>query len=433
MKTFKITALLLSCALLATSLSACAKTQAAEPVSITLMHGWGASAQDHVGMRAIYDDFAAQNPDIILQYDSSPDISVVIEKANNMLALDKMPDIISTNGHASFLENAKVKQTALDLAPYIKEDASFAENISQNVLDAWTDDSGAVYTLPDAQEVIGYWYNEDIFRLAGVTDTGDENGKVVLPRTWEQFWQACDKIAAISHSTNAAPMLMQLDQMRILLGARLAANDNSSREFMQGKNALCDADDVTQAVAELSRAATYYSGEPLSERDVRQMFFDGQSAIYFNGVWANTELGQTSNGQNIKYANFPSDTAQSICYISPASGYVLSSTNSPAETQACLRFLKYMISEPVQKRIVTQTRQAPSNPKITTQWIEQEVPILGEALGICYNSDVSILSLYIILDAKDSATLDIAMEQLLRGDISPDAFYPILTGAEQKA
>lgn len=410
-------------------LTACGTAPKEEKTRITFMHGWGGSGADHVEMRAIFDDFARQNPDIELVYDSCPDVSVVIDKANKMLAVDEMPDLISTNGHTSFLRNAKIKQSMLDFSPYLAADPAFAASVSPIVLDRWTEENGAIYTLPDAVEVMGYWYNEDVFRAAGLTDTGDSTGTVVLPETWDAFWQACTAIEAVREQTGAVPMLMQFDQLQLLLGARLAAKDNVSRLYMQGKAAACDEADVRESVLELERAISYYSGELLNKADAREMFLSGQSAIYFNGVWANTEQGKTANGQNIKYAAFPSETGERISYLSPPCGYVINNACTEAEKQACVRFVTYMLSEPAQRRMVQKTRQAPQNPNLQPEWIQSEAPVLGDALNICYSADVKIISLYTVLDYKQSARLADALQGLLLGADATDAIVSILTAA----
>ena len=177
-------------------LAGCGAKQAAEPVSITFMHGWGGSGRDHTAMRQIYADFEKANPDISVVYDTSPDITVVMQKANDMLAADKAPDFISTNGSTQYVSNAIRKNLALDLTPELEADPAFAADVADSTLEALRQPDGAVYTLPDAVEYIGYWYNEALFREAGVTDTGTPEGTVEPPATWEEFWRACDKLAA---------------------------------------------------------------------------------------------------------------------------------------------------------------------------------------------------------------------------------------------
>lgn len=395
-------------------LTACSTVSKDESVSISFMHGWGGSGFDHVGMRELFAEFEALNPDVHIVYDTSPDLGIVMEKAADMLAVDKAPSIISTNGNVQYVSNARKKGVALNLMPYLQEDETFASDISPHILQALQEPSGEIYTLPDAVEYIGYWYNASLFRQAGITDTGTPNGKVVLPRTWEEFWNTCDALAEISPQTGAVPLQLQVSQMGFFLGARLAAVSADALNYMQKDSPVCHREDAELAVSELVNALSYdvRRGTAL---DIRQNFFDGKSAIYIDGVWANTEFTETTTKQEIRYAAFPGLCGETIAYANPATGYVISSDGSQKQIDASIRFLKYMLSEDVQKQIVIKTHQAPSNPKISEPWIHEQVPILAEAMQACQEADQQILTLYTVLSAKKSAQLEQSLEDLLRG------------------
>ena len=423
--------LLLCALLLCILLTACSTAAETEPVSISFMHGWGGSGADHVGMRELFAAFEAENPDIHIVYDTSPDLEIVMEKAADLLAVDKAPSIISTNGNVQYVSNAKKKGVALDLTPYLKEDATFASDVSPQILQALQEPDGAVYTLPDAVEYIGYWYNASLFRQAGITDTGTPEGTVVPPRTWEEFWAACDALAQIAPQTGAVPLQMQVSQMGFFLGARLAGASEQALAFMQKEASVCRREDAELAVSELLRALSYDTQRG-STPDIRQNFFDGKSAICIDGVWANTEFDQTTTKQEIRYAAFPGFSGETIAYANPATGYVISNDGSERQIDACVRFLKYMLSKDVQEQIVTKTHQAPSNPNISDTWIHEQVPVLADAVQSCKQADLQILTLYSVLPAKTSAQLEQQLEELLRGKDVQQSVVSIIADLEQE-
>ena len=94
-------------------LPGCSAEPEKETVSISFMHGWGGSSADHIGMRELFSAFEKANPDIHIAYDTSPDLGIVMEKAADMLAVDKTPNIISTNGNVQYVSSAKKKGVAL--------------------------------------------------------------------------------------------------------------------------------------------------------------------------------------------------------------------------------------------------------------------------------------------------------------------------------
>lgn len=182
-------------------LSGCQEGQEEQPTELLLMNGWGGTGADHVAMRDIYTGFMEENPDIRLILDSSPDISITIDKGEEMLAVDRMPDVLSTNGYEDFVKYAVGKGYALDLIPYLEKEEGLSECIPASVLESQMED-GALYTVPDVVELSGYWYNKEIFRQAGI----EKN-----PETWEEFWAMCQQLQNWSEQeqNQVVPVVME--------------------------------------------------------------------------------------------------------------------------------------------------------------------------------------------------------------------------------
>lgn len=219
--------------------------------------------------------------------------------------------------------------------------------------------------------------------------------------------------------------------MGFFLGARLAAASGDALSFMQKQTPVCRREDAELAVSELMRALAYDTQRGTAP-DVRRNFFDGKSAIYIDGVWANTELAETTTKQEIRYAAFPGFSGEMIAYANPATGYVISNDGSERQIDACVRFLKYMLSKDVQEQIVTKTHQAPSNPNISDTWIHEQVPVLADAVQVCKQADLQILTLYSVLPAKSSAQLEQQLEELLRGKDVQRSVVSIIADLEQE-
>ena len=115
-------------------LEGCRMKEETEPVHLSMIHGWGGTLRAHSVMREIYDEFGTQNSDIILSSQPSSDSSIAVEKANDMLALDEMHNIVSTNGQSFYVENAIKRGKLLDLMPYIRSDEEFMKLIHHRFL-----------------------------------------------------------------------------------------------------------------------------------------------------------------------------------------------------------------------------------------------------------------------------------------------------------
>ena len=95
--------------------------------------------------------------------------------------------------------------------------------------------------------------------------------------------------------------------------------------------------------------------------DTLSDFNKGESAVYINGVWANTMIDENLP---VAYAAFPTEDGDGIVAKSACVGYILGNTKDEKRIAASVEFLKYMLSDRVAERIVTSTGQIPSNPNI---------------------------------------------------------------------
>ena len=96
-------------------------------------------------------------------------------------------------------------------------------------------------------------------------------------------------------------------------------------------------------------------------RDTLASFNAGESAIYINGVWANSMIDSEIQ---VSYAPFPSNDGKGIATKSACVGYILGNTEDEERIEASIKFLKYMLSEEVAERILKETGQVPSNPNV---------------------------------------------------------------------
>ena len=80
-----------------------------------------------------------------------------------------------------------------------------------------------------------------------------------------------------------------------------------------------------------------------------------------NGVWAEKMLHPNLKAS---YALFPSEEGKSMAAVSSCLGYIVGKTGNVEKQDACVRFLKYMLSESVQVRILKDTSQVPASPLV---------------------------------------------------------------------
>lgn len=337
-------------------MAGCGKKQE-ELVEITLLHGWGSTEPDHVAMRQIYQDFEKQHPEIKLNLVSMPSADDVITKVEDMLTVGEIPDIVFTAGlgRDTIYEFMVENGYAVDLMPYIEADPEFRENLSDSILSYWTDEDNHLYTVSDVLLLAGYWYNEEIFEAAGIHE---------LPSTWQEFIHTCEQIKAWADAGGEEVVPIILDQEHILYLTDTMLYDINPRILEEIKEKEIDicSPEFTQMLKWMKELYQYSDiMDNYTYRDTLKSFNSRQTAIYINGVWANTMIEEKLK---VNYAAFPHKSGTGTANISSGAGYILGESKDQRKVAASIEFIKYMLSEPVARQILAQTGQIPSNPKV---------------------------------------------------------------------
>lgn len=397
-------------------LSGCQMTEEAEPVHLSFIHGWGGTLRAHSIMQEIFDEFDERNEDIVLISQPSSDSSIAVEKANDMLALDEMPNIVSTNGQYYYVENAVKRGKLLDLMSYIRKDSEFMKLVHPSVLEVWTSTDGSLYTLPDALEVMGYWYNEQYFREAGIVD---ENGEVALPKSWPEFYEVCEKLEAWNRTSGKLEAVYALENVQVvenLFLARLGGESTDGLILATDVPESYDSETFRTVIKDFSNIYRF-SKNTDSLENARQYFIEGSTAMYFNGVWESEVIQSCERSREIAYAIYPTNYGMMLSYVSPSSGYVVYESQDESENEAAIRFLKYILSPEVQTRIATETGQAPSNPKVDNQVIAEKYPVLGNALETAHSAGIQLRTITSVWNSEAIEIIAASIEKSCQNEV----------------
>ena len=160
----------------------------------------------------------------------------------------------------------------------------------------------------------------------------------------------------------AAPVILDGNHITYLMTSILA--DENLKEIDNIKASKMNVntvafDNVLEQLRDVSKYAVLAGN--YNYRDTLASFNNGESAIYINGVWANTMIDENLP---VSYAPFPSEDGKGIGTTSACVGYILGNTEDEKRMEASVEFLKYMLSEETATKILEQTGQIPSNPNI---------------------------------------------------------------------
>lgn len=329
---------------------------------IVVLHGWGTTSREDEFMREIYQSFEKENPDIALSLVSVPSFESLEEKAQDMLAVGSVPNIIYTGaGGSQTIYNFMVEQeSAVDLMPYLLEDEVFKESISPLILERWTTQDQKLYTVSDLLEVKGYWYNKKIFANAGVEE---------IPRTWKEFTEACQKIRNWSKEKKLSTVVMDFDSKKsaVVMQALLPEVTKHNDSYPLGEHSFSFLQNlfVLKKIYQENEIAVVEN----IYRDPLFSFRTGHSAMYIGEIW---EAREFSENLEVGFAMFPNSDGQMQPQVSAGVGYLIGSWGSKEQQEASVRFIKYMLSYPIQMKIMWETGRIPSNPRIDLEVLKNQ-------------------------------------------------------------
>ena len=392
------------------------QSQPQELTEITFIHGWGSTETDHETMRQIYRDFETENPDIKINMISMPTSDEVVRKTEDMVMVGTLPDIVFLGGKGidSIYQYMVDHRYALDLMPYLREDAEFASNLAPANLEYWTTEDGKLYSVSDVLILGGgYWYNKEIFQSAGVT---------AIPKTWNEFEAACRKIEYWAQQKNngVQPMHLSAEGYLYFTDHIMASMDTSILD----DEIPMDADTLFRVLDTLQNVHGHSVGKSgnYTYRDETSLFNDGKLAVYVNGVWGAAMIDEDLD---VAYALMPGGS-KSICCESAGAGYILGNTGDTKRQEASVRFLKYMLSEEVQTRILLETQQVPANPNINIADCEKEMPRFSQAVATAQQAEIKIEIPEQLWANQQTQVFSEYIFSVLNGDFNRQTFFDLL-------
>lgn len=376
------------------------ETEEKELPTITFVHGyyhdeseWAAAAE----MRAIYQEFAdahAEEFNFVIVADESG-AEGIYNTALNDLSAGAFYDIADFGGW-DITPVASAAGAIVDLKPYLDEDTDFKAGVGVCYGQNMTED-GAIYSVREQIEGVGFWYNEALFEEAGAKVPSEWT-------SWDDFEKAVDDLIA----KGITPFGLNAGWPTNILLAGYSQRNEASREFYaDGKNVESFDNETFKESMEFMQkqvlqkidSANFGPGGDDDEA-YRTAFFDGETAMLFNGVWdAGGSVDCKAGAQNIKPAVFPTEEAgKTASLLSGGCGFVVGSHLDEAQTDAALEFIKYMTSPEIASRIIEKgIGMAPSTAvdydALAKTVTTDDAKLLVEACRLCQNADYQVLGL----------------------------------------
>lgn len=235
----------------------------------------------------------------------------------------------------------------LDLSPYLdlpnwEGDGRWGDSFASGALGSWRL-GGKVYGLPFVYSCWTVFYNKRLFREQGLAE----------PRTWDEFFAACDKLRAAGIAPVALPGVYLRSYGDAFL--RAAYYNLAGAEGWRALNALepgtrSDPRYVRAAalVQRLSSANLIVGWEGLTHTGAQRAFLEGKAAMTVSGSWFVNEMkGKIPADFELGAMNFPvwpDGKAEPSALQTSSEYFFLFASGDPARDRLVVDFFRFLTS-----------------------------------------------------------------------------------------
>ena len=318
-------------------LTACGGSAASQKADITMMM-WGDPAELDVWNK-IVQDFHTADPNITVKVDVS-DWESYWTKLKTLLSAGTPPDVFAMD--APLYLDYQSRGVLLNLQPYLDKNPNMLNGVYPQTLEAYKTPDG-MYGLPRDFQTIALFYNKDMFDAAGVAyPTADW--------TYDDFRNAAKALTKVDADGKVTQFGFSADlwDMELIWSEGIWAYGGD----------IINADHTTTLVGEPKareawqlfhdmmfedkswpdfNTADEYGGDP---------FLAGVAAMTTTGHWSVPGYAEVKFKWDV--AQMPKGPAGQATSVNSAGFVVAKDSKSP---DAAFEFLKYVLSEPAQKRL----------------------------------------------------------------------------------
>lgn len=339
-----------------------------------------------------------------------------VDKMKVQYSADSLPDVIYTGGY-NLIDLMSDKFVNI----YDYADADWLATMSEEGIEA-NSQGDALYGVPFNKQVIGYFYNKDLFAEAGIEAPAE---------TWEEFFAQCDKLQAIG----VTPVSMDTADSgwvtSLMLGAMIAGND-AGEEFMNTKYPTdyntTEFIEAATMIQELFMNYTTANAVGGAYENAAMNFFMENTAIIANGPWMvgdfyDTSMVEEGFADKIGVAAYPGN----VMYNSGKIGFNIAA-DTPETIEAALAFVEFMTSEESQRLQLEVTGETPDNADVVS---DNVMPLVTEVNALGAEADRSINDFQSLWYPNVVEEISVQYPLLAQGSITPEEFAAALSATAQ--
>jgi multiple sugar transport system substrate-binding protein len=319
-------------------LTACGGTAASQKADITMMM-WGDPAELEVWNK-IVEDFHTANPNITVKVDVS-DWDSYWTKLKTLLSAGTPPDVFAMD--APLYLDYQSRGVLLNLQPYLDKNPDLLKGVYPQTLEAYKTPDG-MFGVPRDFQTVALFYNKDMFDSAGVAYPTADWTYDDLRNAAKQLTKDSNgdgKIDQFGYSLDLWDFEPGMSEIIWAYGGDLISADHTKTlvgepKARQAFQFLHDMMFIDKSIPDTNTLSEY--GD--------DAFLAGVAAMTAIGHWVVPGYAEVNFKWDV--APMPKGPAGQATSVNSAGFVVAKDSKSP---DASFEFLKYVLSEPAQKRL----------------------------------------------------------------------------------
>lgn len=304
------------------------------------------------------DEFhALYGDEIRVELEEIPGDQAYVDKMKVLLSANELPDLVYAGGY-NLLDDALEKGAVVDLTPYLNEDPTWKAMFTEKDLE-FNSRGGKIYSVPEERQLVGYFYNKELFEKAGITE---------LPKTWEEFFQVCDTLKA----AGITPLSMDTADTGWLtslwLSSMIGTDGSEGNEYMNTMHVdNYMTPEFLDAIEKIQKMFLEYTTSDAvggKYENGANNFLSGRTAMIANGPWMIEDFKDTTKAsegfmEKVGAAIYPGQGM----FDAPMLGYFVASKDQE-RADATVKLLKFLTSKEAQLKGLDAIGRIPTTPNI---------------------------------------------------------------------
>ena len=400
-----------------------AEVTSSEPVEIsyaTFMVGSHASAAAEEEVISAFNKKYEGRYKVVVE--ELPSDNAFVDKMKILASSQTLPDVlIGKNGIRELaIENGQ----AVNIKPFLEEDAEWMKLVGEDAMNYNMEEDGSVYSISNQRQIIGYFFNKEMFAAAGITPA----------KTWDEFMSNNAKLKEAGFTPLALMTGENAWTTNLWLAAMIGTDGAEGNAFMNTSYpANYSNSSVIKGLEMLKTCLKEYTTPDAVGAiyaNAANNFEQGNVAMIANGPWMCPDFTDETKsmpgfGDKVGVALYPEDGLVAQFEV----GYILCTNGKSEEEQkGALEFLKFKTSEYAQSVFLEKAGVLPltDNIELSDEY-KAANPILAELIVLAGSAK------YTFENIDNTAFSSIVNETAVRypelayDEITPEEFADYLT------